>query len=56
MDGQTEGLNKCLEMYLRCFTTGTPQNWVAMLPWAESLEGPDSDETCCGQIPSRLNL
>jgi hypothetical protein len=34
-DGQSEILNKCLEMYLRCFTHENPQGWVKALPWAE---------------------
>ncbi|KAD6454163.1 hypothetical protein E3N88_08869 [Mikania micrantha] len=34
-DGQTESLNKCLEMYLRCFVTDQPTAWVRLLPWAE---------------------
>lgn len=34
-DGQTETLNKCLEMYLRCFATDTLATWFPLLPWAE---------------------
>ncbi|KAH0737522.1 hypothetical protein KY290_036227 [Solanum tuberosum] len=34
-DGQTEALNKCLEMYLRCFAADTPTSWFPLLPWAE---------------------
>ena len=34
-DGQTEALNKCLEMYLRCFVADTPHQWTIILPWAE---------------------
>ncbi|KAH0673099.1 hypothetical protein KY284_024186 [Solanum tuberosum] len=34
-NGQTEALNKCLEMYLRCFTTDAPTDWFKLLPWAE---------------------
>ena len=34
-DGQTENLNKTLEMYLRCFIFYNPKKWVSMLPWAQ---------------------
>jgi hypothetical protein len=34
-DGQLEALNKCLEMYLRCFTGNNPKSWARLLPWAE---------------------
>lgn len=30
-DGQTEALNKCLELYLRCFVHETPRLWVSYL-------------------------
>lgn len=34
-DGQSEALNKCLEMYLRCLTFHKPSFWSKALPWAE---------------------
>jgi len=32
---QTETLNKCVETYLRCYSTSTPKNWSSWLPLAE---------------------
>ena len=34
-DGQSEVLNKTLEMYLRCFCHAQPRKWLKMLPWAQ---------------------
>ncbi|KAJ0980791.1 hypothetical protein J5N97_009046 [Dioscorea zingiberensis] len=34
-DGQTEVVNRCLEMYLRCMSGELPRNWVSWLPLAE---------------------
>lgn len=35
-DGQTERLNQCLEMYLRCYVHACPRNWSAWLSSASS--------------------
>jgi len=34
-DGQSEAVNKCLEMYLHCFSSDQPHQWVQFFPWAE---------------------
>lgn len=34
-NGQTEIVNKAVEMYLRCFIQGKPKTWSRWLPWAE---------------------
>lgn len=34
-DGQSEIVNKCLEVYLHCFCSETPRLWDQWLSWAE---------------------
>ena len=34
-DGQTERVNQCLEMYLRCSISASPRQWKSWLPQAE---------------------
>lgn len=34
-DGQTERVNQCLEMYLRCMTGQKPSDWANWIPMAE---------------------
>lgn len=34
-DGQSERLNQCVEMYLRCFTYQQPRLWSKLLPMVE---------------------
>lgn len=34
-DGQTEIVNRTIEMYLRCFTSDRPRRWFQWLPWVE---------------------
>jgi len=35
IDGQTEAINKCLETYLRCFTSEKQHQWLQWLPLVE---------------------
>jgi hypothetical protein len=35
-DGQTEVVNRTIEMYLRCFTSSSPKQWAKWLPWVDS--------------------
>jgi transposase InsO family protein len=34
-DGQTEALNKCVETYLRCYSSTKPREWSSWLPLVE---------------------
>lgn len=34
MNGKTEEVNYCLEIYLRCFSSQQPSSWLHWLPWA----------------------
>ena len=52
-DGQSEALNKCLEMYLRCFVFDNPRLWVSFLPWAEFWYN-SSYQTAIGMTPFKI--
>lgn len=34
-DGQTENVNKVIEMYLRSTVQENPKSWIDLLPWVE---------------------
>ncbi|KAA8541336.1 hypothetical protein F0562_025299 [Nyssa sinensis] len=34
-DGQTEVVNRTIEMYLRCLTRDHPKDWATWIPWVE---------------------
>lgn len=34
-DGQTEVVNRGLEMFLRCYFHDNPKGWLKLLPWVE---------------------
>lgn len=52
-DSQSEYLNKCLEMYLRCFTYDSPKDWARLLPWAEYWYN-TSYHHSCGMTPFKI--
>jgi len=52
-DGQSEILNKFLELYLRCFTFDAPREWSKMLAWAEYWYN-TTYHTSTGMTPFRV--
>jgi len=49
-DGQSKTLNRCLEMYLWCFTVNNPKSWNKLLSWAEFWYN-TSFQSSIGMIP-----
>ncbi|GAU19157.1 hypothetical protein TSUD_79800 [Trifolium subterraneum] len=49
-DGQTEVLNKALELFLRCFTFNNPKSWFKVLSWSEYWYN-TSFQTSIGMTP-----
>ena len=35
INGQSKAVNKCIEMYLRCYIANNPKDWYKALTWAE---------------------
>jgi len=52
-NGQTEVLNRCLEMYLRCYTQANPKDWYQFLPWAAYYYN-SSFHTAIGMSPYKV--
>lgn len=52
-DGQTEVVNRTIEMYLRCFVGDEPRKWVDYLPWAEYCYN-TAYHSSLGMAPFRL--
>ncbi|KAI9124628.1 hypothetical protein K1719_004550 [Acacia pycnantha] len=52
-DGQTEALNKCLELYLRCLVYDHTRQWLSHLPWAEYWYN-TSFQTSIGMVPFKV--
>lgn len=63
-DGQTEGVNQCLETYLRCYVHACPRQWSAWLDLAEfwyntsmhSALGKSPFEVLYGFAPQQFGL
>jgi len=52
-DDQTEVLNRCLEMYLRCFTQENPRDWYKLLSWV-AYSYNTSFHSAIGMTPYRV--
>jgi hypothetical protein len=52
-DGQTEVVNRTMEMYLRCVTGDKPKEWVKWLPWVEYMYN-TSWHSSTGKTPFEL--
>ena len=52
-DGQSEAVNKCLKMYLRCLISQNPRIWVKVLDWAQYWYN-TSFHTSLGMTPFKL--